>query len=192
MKSIFKKQRVRLSKSARKNMPKFERVTTEPLVRAAQPDDEEGILVLARMIHKEIGMFELNEDKVRGVIRPLLHKHFGIVGVVGKKDNLEAMILLRISSNWYSDTPYLEEISVFVRPEYRNASISRVYKLIDFAKKTADGLNLPLLIGVLSNQRTNAKIELYEKHFGSPAGAFFIYGATTGQPEIQEAAGGRS
>jgi hypothetical protein len=180
---MFKKQRVRLSKSARKRMPKFERVTTEPLVRAAQPDDENGIMTLARMIHEEIGMFDLNEEKVRSTIRPLLHKHFGIIGVVGAKDNLEAMILLRIANNWYSDAPFLEEMSVFVRPEYRNATVSRVHKLIEFAKKAADGLDLPLMIGVLSNQRTNAKVELYEKHFGHPAGAFFIYGASTGQPE---------
>ena len=73
MDSGFKKQRIRLSKSARKRMPKYERVTTEPLVRTAQPDDEEGIMVLARLIHKEIGMFNLNEDKVRNMIRPLLY-----------------------------------------------------------------------------------------------------------------------
>ena len=60
MESMFKKQRIRLSKSARKRMPKFERVTTEPLVRTAQPDDDDGIMTLARMIHQEIGMFELN------------------------------------------------------------------------------------------------------------------------------------
>ena len=114
----------------------------------------------------------------------MLHKHFGIIGVVGTKDNLEAMILLRIANNWYSDTPFLEEMSVFVLPEYRNATVSRVHKLIEFAKKAADGLDLPLMIGVLSNQRTNAKVELYEKHFGHPAGAFFIYGASTGQPEM--------
>lgn len=184
MESMFKKQRIRLSKSARKRMPKFERVTTEPLVRTAQPDDEDGIMTLAKMIHQEIGMFELNEQKVRDTVRPLLHKHFGIIGVVGTKDNLEAMILLRIANNWYSDTPFLEEMSVFVRPEYRNATVSRVHKLIEFAKKAADGLDLPLMIGVLSNQRTNAKVELYEKHFGHPAGAFFIYGASTGQPEM--------
>lgn len=179
----LKKQRVRLSKSARKRMPRYERVTTEPLVRTAQPDDEDGIMVLARMIHQEIGMFNLNEDKVRNTIRPLLHKHLGIVGVVGPKDNLEAMILLRVANNWYSDTPFLEEMSVYVRPEFRNATISRVQKMIEFAKKAADGLDLPLMIGVLSNQRTNAKVELYEKHFGDPAGAFFIYGAKTGQPD---------
>ena len=186
MESGFKKQRIRLSKSARKRMPKYERVTTEPLVRTAQPDDEEGIMVLSRLIHQEIGMFNLNEDKVRNMIRPLLYKHLGIIGVVGKKDNLEAMILLRVATNWYSDTPFLEEMSVFVKPEFRNATVSRVHTMIEFAKKAADGLDLPLMIGVLSNQRTNAKVELYEKHFGVPAGAFFIYGAKTGQPDEAE------
>ena len=177
------KHSVRLSKTARARLPRPEKITTDAIVRVAQPDDEAGVMELARMIHYEIGMFELDEEKALATIRPLLHKHLGIIGVIGKKDHLEAMILLRVANNWYSNTPFLEEMSVFVRPEYRNATVSRVQKMIDFAKKTANGLGLPLMIGVLSNQRTNAKVELYKKHFGDPAGAFFIYGARTGQPD---------
>ena len=183
MDEMFKKQRVRLSKSARKRMPKYERVTSEPLVRVAQPEDEDGVITLAKLMHQEIGMFEFNEAKVRHTVRPLLHKHGGIIGVVGPKGNLEAMTALRIATNFYSDTPFLEESAVFVRPEYRNATISRLHKMIEFAKNTADGLEMPLMIGVLSNHRTNAKVELYQKHFGTPIGAFFVYGAKNASPD---------
>jgi len=52
--------------------------------------------------------------------------------------------------------------------------------LCDFAKKVSDTIGLPLVIGVLSNQRTKGKIKLYERQFGEQSGAFFLYGATTG------------
>jgi hypothetical protein len=48
-------------------------------------------------------------------------------------------------------------------------------------------MGMPLLIGVLSNSRTEAKIRLYKRHFGEPAGAYFLYNARTG-----EAVGGAS
>ena len=36
------------------------------------------------------------------------------------------------------------------------------------------------MIGVLSNHRTEAKVRLYERQFGKPSGAFFLYNARTG------------
>ena len=187
MNLIFKKQRVRLSKSARKRMPKYERVTTDAVVRIAQPDDEDGIITLANLMNDEIGMFDFNEQKVRFHLRPLLHKNGGIIGVIGPKDNLEALIALKIGSNFYSDAELLEEAAVFVRPEYRNATISRLNKMIEFAKTTSDRLEMPLMIGVFSNHRTNAKVELYQKHFGEPVGAFFVYKKEGDLPDEIEA-----
>ena len=49
-----------------------------------------------------------------------------------------------------------------------------------------DDLGIPLIIGVLSNQRTEAKIRLYERQFGAPAGAFFLYNVHTGHENVTE------
>ena len=149
-------------------------------VRVAEPDDESGILALARLVHNENGLFELNEGRVVALLRPALYRYRGICGVIGEKDNLTGAILLRGSNYWYSDTEFLEEMCVFVRPEYRHAVGGRASKLIEFAKKAADPLGMPLMIGVLSNDRTDAKIALYERHFGPQAGAYFLYGTRTG------------
>jgi hypothetical protein len=89
-------------------------------------------------------------------------------------------VMLSVASYWYSDAHFLEEKCVFVHPNFRHAKESRVQKLLEFAKKCATDLNLPLMIGVLSNTRTSAKVSLYERHFGQPAGAFFLWGAKTG------------
>jgi hypothetical protein len=40
---------------------------------------------------------------------------------------------------------------------------------------------MPLMIGVMSNSRTDAKVKLYERQFGNPAGSFFLYGVKTGE-----------
>ena len=174
------KKRVRLSKSARKARGPVKIIETPCRVRVATPDDLFGILNLGRIVHAENGLFDFNEVKVAEAVWPALVQANGIVGVIGERDKLEGMVILSVASYWYSDTQFLEEKCVFVHPEYRHAKESRVQKLLEFAKKCSTDLNLPLMIGVLSNTRTSAKVSLYERHFGQPAGAFFLWGAKTG------------
>lgn len=152
----------------------------EIYVRVAEPEDEAGILELARLVHHENGLFALNEAKVVAMLRPALYRIRGICGVIGEQGKLTGVILLRVSNYWYSDTEFIEEMCIYVHPDYRHAAGGRARHLIEFAKKTADSLKMPLAIGVLSNDRTDAKIALYERHFGPQAGAFFLYGAKTG------------
>lgn len=155
-------------------------------VRTATPEDEAGIMGLARLVNSENGVFKMNEDKVLSVVRPSLYLQGGIIGVIGPKDYLEGLVVLRISQYWYSDVSFLEEMCVFVHPDYRAAKGGRARKLVEFAKKASEKLDMPLMIGILSNSRTDAKTKLYERQFGSPAGAFFLYGASTGTMPHQE------
>ena len=155
-------------------------------VRTAEPDDEDSIIKLAHIVGVENGLFEMNEEKVRGLVRPLLYLGGGIIGVIGSKNHLEGGIILRVSQNWYSDVSFLEEMCVFVHPDYRAAKGGRARKLVEFAKKVSEKLEMPLMIGVLSNSRTDAKTRLYERQFGSPAGSFFLYGARTGMMTPQD------
>jgi len=97
------------------------------------------------------------------------------MGLIGAPGALEGMIYLLISQLWYTDSLHLEEIFNFVRPEYRKGT-TNARALISFAKKCADEAPLPLVIGVISSQQTEAKIRLYRKFLGLPMGAFFVYG----------------
>jgi Uma2 family endonuclease len=81
---------------------------------------------------------------------------------------------------WYSDTMIVEEKAIFIHPDFRAAKGGRAKRLCEFSKQVADTLGIPLIIGVLSNSRTEAKVRMYERQFGAPAGALFLYGATTG------------
>lgn len=153
-------------------------------IRLGTPADETAMLQLALNAWEENGIKGVNPDKMLGMIKPALYLWQGLVGIIGEPGGkIEAAILLRISQMWYSDDWMLEEKAIFVDPEFRNAKGGRASRLCEFSKKVAKDLNIPLLIGVLSTHRTEAKVRLYERQFGSPAGAFFLYNVQTGHEE---------
>jgi len=129
----------------------------------------------------ENGFVDPNPQKLLAEIWPALNLHDGLVGIIQDEGNwLEGAILLRIGTMWYSDAPVLEEKAIFISPDYRSAKGGRARRLCEFSKRMSDELDLPLVIGVLSNHRTEAKVRLYERQFGKPSGAFFLYNAKTG------------
>lgn len=160
---------------------------TEIKVRLGTHLDEEPMLELAVRAWHENGIMDVNREKMRGMIRPALHLWEGMVGIIGDPgQRIEGAVLLRVSQMWYSDAHILEEKAIFVDPEFRSAKGGRARLLIEFSKKVADSLNIPLVIGVLSSERTAGKIRLYERQFGAPAGAFFLYGTKTGHESVTE------
>lgn len=144
-------------------------------------DDLDGIMNLAMLGSKENGFVEANPQRLLMEIWPALNMDHGIIGIIGKdRANPEGCVLLRIGKMWYSDQEVLEEKAIFIHPDFRSAKGGRARRLCEFSKKVANSLNLPLIIGVLSNHRTAGKIRLYKRQFGEPSGAFFLYGAKTG------------
>jgi len=162
-----------------------------PEIRIGTPEDEDAMLALAIKAWEENGIKDINPTKMLGMIRPALYLWQGLVGIIGKPgEKIEGAVLLRLSQMWYSDSWMLEEKAIFVDPAFRKSEGGRrsatklhASTLCDFSKKVADELNIPLIIGVLSNHRTESKIRLYERSFGPPAGAFFLYNVRTGHEE---------
>ena len=163
----------------------------EPKVRLGTPADEAAMLQLALNAWEENGIKDVNPTKMLGMIKPALYLWQGLVGIIGDPgQKIEGAVLLRMSQMWYSDAWMLEEKAIFVDPEFRKSQGGRksstklhASTLCDFSKKVADELNIPLIIGVLSNHRTESKIRLYERSFGPPAGAFFLYNVQTGHAD---------
>lgn len=142
-------------------------------VRIATPFEEEEIWGLCRDLHAENGIFTLSEDKVRGVLRRAFNRQGGILGVIGKPGSLEAMIYIQMTAMWYTDDPCLEELYTYVQPQYRRSR--NAVELLHFSKWSAETSGLPLFIGVISNEQTERKVQLYQRQFSRPAGNFFLY-----------------
>ena len=128
---------------------------------------------LCRELHVENGIFPLNEDKVRAMLRRAFDRQGGIIGAIGDSGKIEGLIYMLVSTFWYSDQPHLEELFAFVVPEYRKTK--NAIELMKFAKWCSDRSGFPLIIGVISNERTEGKIRLYQRQFSKPVGNFFFY-----------------
>jgi len=156
-------------------------MTEELGIRLGTPDDIHRMMDLALSACEENGFVDPNPHKLLSEIWAALNLDRGIVGIIeGDGGIFEGAVLLRIGDMWYSDRQVLEEKAIFIHPEYRSAKGGRARRLCSFSKEVADSLGIPLIIGVLSNHRTEAKIRLYERQFGKASGAFFLYNAHTG------------
>ena len=142
------------------------------VVRLAIPKDEEKILDLLMLMHEENGLFEMDNDSVREMVRKVLNRENGIIGVIDAEEEIEAAVCLVIDKLWYAKTWCLNDVFNFVAPKYRRST--RAKSLISFAKSYSDQVGIPLLMGIVSNVRTEAKIKLLERQL-QKAGAFFIY-----------------
>jgi len=151
---------------------------TLPKVRGARPEDYPAVMRLCESLYQENGLTRVAWKRVEEAVINGINGQRAALGVIGQCDDLGGMILLRFSECWYSDDLLLEELYNYVPPHHRNGHNARA--LIEFAKAASNRLEIPLLIGVLSTHRTRAKVRLYQRAFGEPAGAFFLYGGTTG------------
>jgi len=146
-------------------------LTTLP-VRKAVPADRATILEVCRQNHEENGQFSLAPNKVEAMVDRAFNRDGVIIGAVGN-GRIEGIIMLLIAQFWYTDDWCLEEILNFVRPDYRRSTHAK--DLIRFAVRCSDEIKIPLCIGVVANERTKAKLELYRRQLGEPVGGYFLH-----------------
>jgi GNAT superfamily N-acetyltransferase len=162
-------------------------MSDELVIRIGTQEDIHEMMDLALMACTENGFVNTDKGKLLNELWQALSMNYGMIGIIGREGGpIEGAILLRIGPMWYSHDMVVEEKAIFIHPDHRGAKDGRARKLVEFAKKTADELGIPLLIGVLSNKRTEGKIKLYERQLGKPSGAFFLYGAKTGEHPVME------
>lgn len=151
-------------------------------VRIARAEDRQEIWRLFLQGHRENGQFTLAPEKVDYFLnRALLPDTIppwdtgprGAIGVIGDIGKLEALVFVTIGTYWYSHERHLEEFIVYVDPECRVSMHARA--LIRWMKQQSDLTGLPLVTGVISNQRTEAKVSLYGRMLPK-VGEFFLYG----------------
>src|ERR1700677_1958454 len=110
-------------------------------VKIADIKHEEEVLVLCRRLCDENGMFPMHEGKVREMLRRAFEREGGILGIIGDQA-IEGMIYLLVSSQWYTEESFLDELFLYVAPEYRKSR--NAVELMKFAKWCTDQSELPL------------------------------------------------
>lgn len=141
-------------------------------VRLAVPADEDKIISMISMLHEENGIFPLSERKVRDYMQRFFRQEGALIGVVGPVGDPVGSIYLEIGQPYYSESWYLNEAWNFVHPDHRRTDFAK--KLLAWAKQMSSEMHLPLMIGIVTNHRTEAKVRLYEKQL-EKAGAFFVW-----------------
>lgn len=148
-------------------------IITSP-VRKAGHQDETEIMEICRQNHSENGQFSLSLPKVQTMVGRAFNDGGAVIGAVGKVGQpIEGIIMLLITQFWYTSDWCLDEVLNYVRPEYRKSTNAK--DMISFGKRCSDELGIPLVIGVFSNERTKAKMELYKRQLGEPIGGYFLH-----------------
>lgn len=97
-----------------------------------------------------------------------------VAGILYGESGPEGAALLEVLKFWYSANGwFLTEHFVYVRPPHRKGR--NAIMLLEFAKRSAKTLGLPLYVGVMTTSRGDAKSRLYKRAFGAPYGAYFAY-----------------
>lgn len=143
-----------------------------PDVRLAVQEDIPVLLELMKEACAENGEHQINEEKVFGMMCRYFDKQGALIAVIGEPGKPAAYCLSVIDFIWYSDDMQLLELSLFVSKDHRKTNYAK--QLMHFMKAASEGLNLDLTIGVFSNERTAAKVRLYQRQFNQ-VGAFFLY-----------------
>lgn len=144
------------------------------VVRLAGADEMEDLVSLMHEAAQEQALFSVSDTKARAMLNRAFLRQGGIVGVIGPKGGIEAALYLMLAQPIYSDEWHIEEILNVVRPAFRKSTHAKA--LLEFAKRCHHDLGPPVLMGVLSNARTEAKVRLYRRQLGDPVGAYFLYG----------------
>lgn len=161
------------------SMMETEDKSDDLIIRLGTPADLDEVMKAAVEAIAEIGLVEPDPERLLQDVWPALNQDRGLIGIICKPNGkAEGGVLLRVGKMWYSNQDVLEERVIFIPPEFRTAKGGRATRLCEFSKKAAEDLGIPLLIGVMSSVRTEAKVRMYERQFGKPTGAVFLYNAT--------------
>lgn len=151
-------------------------------VRLAAPRDYPEVARLFMQDHSENGIFHIDFNKIDWLLRRLLKPEEipsddtgtrGLMGVIGPTDALEAVVAVVISAPWYSSEMVLNDLVLYVDPNYRHSGHAKA--LIEWMKYQSTITGLPLISGVITKERTEAKVRLYQRQMPVKLGAYFLH-----------------
>lgn len=151
-------------------------IVCPPEVETAVQTDAPALLALLRLMHAEMGMAPFDEPRVRQIIWRGVTQQEAVVGVIRGKGSrrIEGSIGLFTDRLWYSARDHLADFWNFVDEPHRKSTHAK--NLIEFAKWAALTIDRPLVMSMVANDRTAAKLRLYERQLPK-GGAIFVFNA---------------
>lgn len=137
-------------------------------VQFAKPEDIPQIVALGYKEFEENGFpslgIEIDFNKLMPFITDLVLNH--VVLVKRNKENsklIDGVVLFQISPTWFSSTPMLNSVFMYVKPEYRDIKIVR--NLLNVAKEYGIMNKLSIVFGLTTKKDVEKKRKLFE-HLG--------------------------
>jgi len=124
--------------------------------------------------HKMGPLSAINVNLEKGVKWVMYNVDQMAFGVMNDEGRLVGSLGLHRTSPWYSDSEYLTDGWFYVLPEYRKTGVGKM--LIDEAKKFADQIKLPLIIGVFTSEDVETKVKVMQKMGMTMVGGLFAAG----------------
>jgi hypothetical protein len=141
-------------------------------VKLAAKVHERQVFDLLKLLALENALFRVDDECVLEIIRMATEEKGGIVGIIEDDGKIVASIGLFLERFWYTKDWHVAEYWNFVHPDFRKSNYAK--SLINFSKWINENMGLILNIGILSSERTEAKIRLYERSNLKKMGVFFM------------------
>lgn len=136
--------------------------------------DEAALMKVLELNHQENPLAVLSWPKVEGIVKRGVNQDLALIGLIkGPTGTIEATAGLLISQWWFSEDFHLEELWVYVVPEYRRSTHAR--HLYRWCKYLADQMQMPVVNGVMTLTKMRPKVRLAQREMPQ-VGAVFMYG----------------
>jgi hypothetical protein len=153
-----------------------------PQVRLARASDTNDLIRLIRESHEEECAIPLRFDP-SSVFNTILKAMSGnaVIGVIDGDHEIESACYLSACTPWYSESPLLDNLFFYTRPDYRRSQNSKA--LLTWARGQSERLNAPMQIEVPMSEAAKPKLALCERILGNDTtGTIFVYMPNPEQP----------
>lgn len=149
-------------------------------VRIATTADEDGLFDLLMLAYKENGTMPVSKFRVHEIIRngtrPNRPKEertgYNVIGVIETEGKLEAVLVLEMARMSYAEEWHLQDICAYTHKDHRRSNHAN--DLLEFGKWISEQMKLPLIIGILTEKKLEAKKRFYQRHV-KEVGALFMH-----------------
>lgn len=151
--------------------------TPEYHMRLASHEDLPTVLWIVHKMGKDYPV-KVSDVKVLQKVSQVIEEGFVLLACKG--DQVVGVLGLEAKQWWFTDDWFLGDDFFMMLPEHRGMEPFKL--LTDAAKSLSDKTNLPLMLGVMTPERTTAKIRLFSQAMGGDCwGANFAYGFDRGK-----------